>query len=189
MHPQLEAIVDEFRQAQRRLAELEREVPAALWSTRPAPNSWCVAECVAHLNLTSEVFLPRLRAGLRRARELSAPVPRRYRRDPLGWLLWRTMGPPVRLRVRTAASFVPERTPEPEALVREFERLQREQIECVQEADGLPLTRVRIASPFAERVRYNLFSCLSILPRHQHRHLWQAEQAASACPHPPARRR
>jgi hypothetical protein len=186
MHPQLEAIIDEFRQAQSRLAELARTVPATLWGTRPAPDSWCVAECVAHLNLTSHTFLPHIRDGLRRARDLSEPAPRRYRRDPLGWLLWRTMGPPVRLRIRTAASFVPETTPDPGALVREFEDLQREQIECVAEGDGLPLTRVRIASPFDERVRYNLYSCLSFLPRHQLRHLWQAERAASALSRPSA---
>jgi hypothetical protein len=179
MHPELEDIIDEFRQAQSRLTELARTVPAVLWSTRPSPTAWSVAECVAHLNLTSHAFLPHIRDGLRRAREIPGPAPRRYRRDPLGWLLWRTMGPPVRLRVRTAASFVPESTAGPEALVEEFERLQREQIECVADADGLPIGRVRIASPFDERVHYNLYSCLSILPRHQLRHLWQAERAAS----------
>jgi hypothetical protein len=47
----------------------------------------------------------------------------------------------------------------------------------VHEAEGLPLHRVKIVSPFNARVRYNLFSALSILPRHQHRHLWQAELA------------
>ena len=179
MHPQLEVIVDEFREAQSRLTELANEVPAALWSARPAPTSWSVAECVAHLNLTSRAFLPHIRDGLRRAREIPGPAPRRYRRDPLGWLLWRTMGPPVRLRVGTAAPFVPVDTPGPESLIPEFEALQREQIECVEAADGLPLNRVRIASPFDERVHYNLYSCLSILPRHQLRHLWQAERAAS----------
>jgi len=25
-------------------------------------------------------------------------------------------------------------------------------------------------------VRYNLYACFTILPRHQHRHLWQAER-------------
>jgi hypothetical protein len=48
---------------------------------------------------------------------------------------------------------------------------------CVEAADGLPLGSVRITSPFDPRLRYNLYSCLTILPRHQHRHLWQAEQA------------
>jgi hypothetical protein len=38
---------------------------------------------------------------------------------------------------------------------------------------------VRITSPFNERVRYNVYSALTILAVHQHRHLWQAEQAAA----------
>ena len=58
----------------------------------------------------------------------------------------------------------------------EFERLQTEQLALAREADGLPIHRVKIASPFNTRFYYNLFSALSILPRHQHRHLWQAEQ-------------
>ena len=33
-----------------------------------------------------------------------------------------------------------------------------------------------IVSPFDGRLRYNLYSCLTILPAHQHRHLWQAER-------------
>jgi len=35
---------------------------------------------------------------------------------------------------------------------------------------------VRVTSPFNARVRYNLYACFTILPRHQHRHLWQAER-------------
>jgi hypothetical protein len=39
---------------------------------------------------------------------------------------------------------------------------------------------VKIGSPFNTRVKYNVFSALSVLPRHQHRHLWQAEQTLAA---------
>jgi hypothetical protein len=44
------------------------------------------------------------------------------------------------------------------------------------QADGLPLTAVRVTSPFNPRARHNLYACFTILPRHQHRHLWQAER-------------
>jgi hypothetical protein len=173
MHPQLEIIAAEFHQAQDLLAELAR-APVAHWIARPSPTAWSAAECVAHLNLTSRAVLPRIRIGLQEARAIAEAPPRRYRRDPLGWLLWRTMGPPVRFRIKTAASFVPESTSALEVLIAEFGRLQREQIACVEEADGLPIARVRVKSPFDERVRYNLYACLTILPRHQLRHLWQA---------------
>jgi hypothetical protein len=50
----------------------------------------------------------------------------------------------------------------------------------VRAADGLPIDAVKITSPVDARARYNVFAALSIMARHQHRHLWQAEQAARA---------
>src|SRR2546425_3571181 len=100
--------------------------------------------------------------------------PGRYRRDPIGWLLWATMGPPVRVRLKTMARFLPSSLAAPALLVQEFDRLQAAQLDCLAHADGLPLSRVRVTSPFNAHVRYNVYACFSILPRHQHRHLWQA---------------
>jgi hypothetical protein len=57
-----------------------------------------------------------------------------------------------------------------------FDHLQGEQVRRVEAADGLPLSKVWITSPFNARVRYNLYACLTVLARHEHRHLWQAEQ-------------
>ncbi len=89
-------------------------------------------------------------------------------------------GPPVRARVQTAAPFIPPSTAPPGELVAEFDRWQAAQVSCVAAADGLALERLSISSPFVGRLRYNLYACLTILPRHQHRHLWQAEQVWTA---------
>ncbi len=176
MHPQLQLIADEYRGAQRRLHELVSAIPAERWLQRSDPDRWSVAECVAHLNLTSAAYLPVLEEALGRAAAVGASAPARYHRDPVGWLLWKTMGPPVRVRIKTIARFLPSSAVAPSILIEEFDRLQAAQIESVGRAHGLPLERVRVASPFNARVRYNLYSCFTILPRHQHRHVWQAEQ-------------
>jgi hypothetical protein len=103
-------------------------------------------------------------------------VPTRFRRDLAGWMLWRTAGPPVRFRVRTAAQFVPSGSEPLAQLLATFDRLQDEQLDAVARADGRPIHRVKIASPFDPRLRYNLYACLTILPPHQERHIWQAER-------------
>ncbi len=181
MHPQLLEIANEFHAAGDRLRKLVAVVPEQWWTRRADPDRWSVAECVAHLNLSATAYLPLLDAALAQARALHAPAPKRYRRDLMGWLLWRTMPPPVRVRTRTTAPFVP--TPaivrSVAGLIQEFERLQREQTTRLAAADGLPLGDVRVVSPFNSRVSYNLYSCFSILPRHEQRHLWQAEQVAT----------
>jgi len=179
MNPQLQAVTDELNAAETRLHELAATTAPLSWSRRPEPARWSVAECVAHLNLTSAASLPRLREALAGAVPDSRG-PMRYRRDPMGWLLWRTMGPPVRMRLKTTAPFIPRAAGDPDELVAEFDRWQAELVGCVREADGLPLGRIWIRSPFNHRVRYNLYSAFTILSRHQHRHLWQAERAAAA---------
>jgi hypothetical protein len=180
MHPQLEAVSAEFESAGERLNRLSESAADEIWTERPSGGGWSIAECVAHLNLTSEAFLPVLRAGIEEGRSRGEAPPRRFRRDPIGWLLWRTMGPPVRMRLKTAPSFVPGAADPPVKLRREFWRLQAEQLECVRTADGLPLQKLKVRSPFDSRVSYNLFSALTILPRHLHRHLWQAERVRDA---------
>jgi hypothetical protein len=82
-------------------------------------------------------------------------------------------------RAKTKPDFVPSDALERDRVVSEFESLQDEQIALTRDADGRPLETIRITSPFDARVRYNAYSCLLLLPRHQHRHLEQAEAVNS----------
>ena len=75
--------------------------------TRPAPESWSPAECVAHLNLTAMAMLPLIRQGLDEARRLQRSSGARYRRDIVGWLLWRSISTPGRFKTKTIPAFVP----------------------------------------------------------------------------------
>jgi hypothetical protein len=174
-HPQLQSVVNEFVAASERLHHLAASVPDVLWATRADPARWSVGECIAHLNLTAEAYLPLLRRGIEEGARLGK-APARFRRDVVGWMLWRMAGPPVRHRVRTTATFVPSGSEPRARTLEKFDRLQSDQIRCVAESEGLPLGRIQITSPFNARLHYNLYSCLTILPRHQHRHIWQAEQ-------------
>ncbi len=83
-----------------------------------------------------------------------------------------------RFKTKTAAAFVPSGERPIDALIADYERLQRELVALVRSADGLPIDRVKVHSPFDARARYNVYAALTILTRHQHRHLRQAEEAA-----------
>lgn len=184
MHPQLSAVLEEFEGASTRLHRLVDHLPPGRWSERPEPGRWSVAECVAHLNLTGQAFLPELKGALAEAVGRGETFRGRYRRDPVGWLLSPFTGPLARIgsfrlgAVRTPAAFVPGGSLPRSEVMAEFDRLQEEQMEVVRAADGHPIHRVKIASPFEPRMRYSAYSALLILPRHQRRHTLQAEEAA-----------
>mgnify|MGYP000388346392 CR=1 FL=1 len=181
MHRQLQPIVDDYRAASARLHALVEATPVSAWADRPDPDRWSMAECVAHLNLTGAAVVPLMQRAVDEGRQMPrSAAGTSYRRDFTGWMLWRMTGPPARMKMKTIDRFVPSGEAPATALLAEFENWQQLQIRCVEEADGLPLMKIQITSPFNPKMRYNLYSCFSMLPRHEHRHIWQAEQVWAA---------
>lgn len=178
MDAQLRAVVTDLRAAEQRLRLLQSALPCEAWTRRPGALRWSPAECLEHLNLTSQAVLPILRAGLTEARSSVGQGSTRYRRDPVGWLLWMAIAPSCRVRTRAVPALMPAGERPPAALVADFAALQADLIACVNAAAGLAIDRVSIASPVDSRLRCNLYAALTLVPRHQHRHVQQAERAA-----------
>ena len=174
--PQLDRVTVELGEARRRAHAMTAPLTDEQWRTCPARNEWSVAECLIHLNLTSRAFLPRIREAINRGRELGLGSTGRYRRDIVGWFVYWLTEPPVRFRIKTTAPFVPAGIEPRDRVLATFDTLQEQLVACVSEADGLALGRLRIVSPFDSRLKYNLYSCLTIIPAHQRHHLAQAER-------------
>lgn len=174
--PQLQAVETELEEARLRARRLAGNLDPELWAARPGPERWSIAEQIAHLNLTSRGYLPRIRQALRNGKQRGLTGTGPFRRDFMGWLLCKMAEPPVRIRVKTTAPFIPFDADTPEATMREFDQLQDELIDVLDYANGLALDRIDFISPFDPRIHYNLFSCLRILPVHQRHHLWLGEK-------------
>ena len=184
MQEQLAEVIESFDSAQSRLRRLADKISEDAWDRRPASERWSAADCVEHLNLTSRAYLPPLREATARARQLGGSSTMRYKKDALGWFMSMMMGPLHRFGkfrifpVKTTPAFRPKGGQSPDQLLSEFVRLQADLLTLIRSADGLPLDRVKILSPFGGRARYDAYSALVIVARHQHRHIQQAEEAA-----------
>jgi hypothetical protein len=77
MHPQLQAIVDDFGRTETRLHRLAAALPPDAWLRRPDPSRWSVGECITHLNLTAAAYIPLLQDAWWRGRALGEVAPRR----------------------------------------------------------------------------------------------------------------
>jgi hypothetical protein len=161
------------RERARRLSEGSTDI---LWSASPGPGQWSIGHCLVHLNITSERFIPIIDDAIREGRAKNLQATAAPNRDLMGWLLCWMLEPPYRTKTKTPAQFVPERIePMPDVLER-FDYLQGELLVRLDRASGLALDRLRVVSPFNARIKYNLYSAFRLLPVHQRRHLWQAEQ-------------
>jgi len=184
LQEQLAGIVQSLESAQSRLRRLTDQLSESDWNRKPAANRWSAAECVEHLNLTSRAYIPLLRDAIANAGEARRDPTKHYRHNALGWFLSKMFGPLRHLgrfkvgRVKTTPAFVPRPGRSRTEILSDFVRLQAELVSLVRSADGLPVNDVKIVSPFGGRMRYNTWSALVIVSRHEHRHLEQAEEAA-----------
>ncbi len=171
--------------AQTRLRRLGDSVSEDAWNRHQEAGRWSAANCVEHLNLTSRAYLPLFRDAIVEARQLGGGPVAHYGKDALGWFMTQMIGPmhhigKVRfMKVKTTPRFVPKGGQSRTELLSEFVRLQADIITQIRTADGLALDRIKIVSPFGGRMKYNAYSGMVIVARHQHRHLDQAEEAAS----------
>lgn len=174
-HPQLAALLSELTDAIAHARKLIEAVDEAQFQQRPVEGAWSIAECLAHLNLTTRAYLPLIGEALKSSQGAGLPVTHRYRSDLKGWFLGWAMEPPFRMKIKTTAPFVPSSTQNRQEMIAEFEALQKELAQRVADANGHDLGKIKMASPFDSRTKYNLYACLRIIPAHQRRHLWQAD--------------
>ncbi|HEX9161162.1 MAG TPA: DinB family protein [Thermoanaerobaculia bacterium] len=167
----------ELNAATARARMLVDSTPARLFTVRPSLTQWSAAECLAHLSISSELFLVPLRKSIEDARSRGLKAQRPPKMDVIGRILRWFLEPPVRTRVKTSAAFVPRSARAKSEALAEFASLQKQLIDMAESAKELPIGKLKILSPFDRRVRYNVYSAFLILAAHQRRHLWQAEKA------------
>jgi hypothetical protein len=180
---QLDAIRAELRDAQSAVARLASQVSDQEFVRRPPNGGWSAAECIAHLTLTTEGYIPLLSAA-RRAVPEGTPLPSSYRMGFAAWMLWWILKPPARgySKSRTLPAFVPGSAAPKTATIAAFNRSQEALIAWIAGVERAPLNHMLVTSPFSEKMKYNAYGALRVIAVHQRRHLWQAERALQGLP-------
>lgn len=136
-------------------------------------DGWSIAECLEHLTLSlmNPDYLLYIDEETGRAPLGSGP----YKKDWLGALLAWSLEPPYRMKTKTLPAWEPQRLAV-ERVLPDFLKLQQRLKNSLRRANGRAIDKVKIHSPFNQRIRYNVFSFFHVMAAHQRRHLWQAER-------------
>ena len=72
-HDAIGEVERELNEATRRAWTLVHSTDGRLFTVRPNPSSWSAAECISHLSISTEMFLPVLKnASTTRAKKVSS---------------------------------------------------------------------------------------------------------------------
>lgn len=180
---QLAAVRTDLRANAERISQLASPITDDAFIRRPAGGGWSASECIAHLTLTTEGYIPLL-AAARRSVPAGAPLPRSYGMGFAARTLWWILKPPARRFSvsRTLPEFVPNAAAPKAFTIAAFARSQDALLAWISSVASLPLDRMMITSPFNAKMRYNAYGALRVLAVHQQRHIWQAERAVKGVP-------
>lgn len=176
--------IEEFRKEFARLA-LEADALVAPLSDQqfnwqPRPDSWSVAQCIDHLNVTARLYLPMLDEGIAAAirRGLYAAGPYSY--NWLGRLLVHAVQPKTKFKAKAPKAFQPPAGRARSEVMAAFGAYQIQYIDRLRQANGLDLANARVASPLARWIQMPLGSGFAMMAAHESRHLAQAGRVLRA---------
>jgi hypothetical protein len=173
----LRSVIRTHEEATRQLDKLVKGLSAGQANWTPGPKVWSVAQCIDHLDQALGTYIGKMEPAITKAREAGQMGSEPYGRGTLvGRLLVGFLGQPGKT-VRAPGVFQPGSSHlDLNDVVEEFRQRSAKMIELAEEADGLDLGRIRIATPVSPFLRLSLAQAFEVHILHTPRHLAQADR-------------
>jgi len=171
-------LIDELDTTDRRANDLARGLSPEQLNWKPADDFWSIGQCLQHLYVANEVYLPAIANALddRPPAPVQDITPGWFGR----WFIRTYIEPSSRgRRARAPRKIAPARQIDPSVLDR-FLRSNDVARDLVRRAGSYDINRIRFRNPFIPLLRFTVGTGLEIVWRHQRRHLLQAERIKQA---------
>ena len=179
MHPAIERALAQFEENEKRYEQLVTENAARL-NMRPRNGGWSIGECVDHVSTVARQLVGPLKEAIHKAKQAGKLSTREHRPGFLGKYMTRSMEPPVKKKMKTQAVYVPasDLRFDAQTLLEQYKDVHNTFKQLIREADGVDLSKVKMASPAWKLLKLNLGDWFLFTASHERRHAWQAEQVA-----------
>ena len=166
-HRQFESIKTDAQNLLGDLNELQ-------FNWQPTRDRWSIAQCIDHLVVTGRSSLSNIHLAINEARSkgLFSPGPFRYGLIEK-WFV-RQMEPRANMRFKAPKAYMPSAYQPQAEIVASFYSLQEEFLACIEEANGIDLSRTKVSNAVSRWFRLSLGQELAFDAAHERRHLWQA---------------
>ena len=167
-------VIDELNAADRRASDIAGPLSREQLNWKPTEGSWSVGQCLDHLLVANDVYLPPIAEALENRR--TAPVESITPGWFGGWFIRNYIEPsPSGGKARAPQKIAPASQVDPSVLER-FLQSNDVARNLVRQAGPYDVNRIRFRNPFVPVLRFTIGTGLEIVWRHQRRHLLQAER-------------
>lgn len=165
------------RQAETLVADLSQD--EVNWQPDPG-RSWSVAQCLDHLTVMNEFYPRTFPRSVADAKARGVGPFAGLHPGPVGRWFVASMGPQPRFKLKSPKQAVPRATLRRDALVPAFKASHDIYRALVHAAGGVDVNKVTGRNPFLPFIQMRVATILLIIPAHDRRHLWQAENVKRA---------
>ena len=176
-HPHLAGLYADLA-AVRAEAERLSELSSAQRTWHPEPGVWSMDDCFEHLRRIDKAYCLKLSEAIPSAKSGATPYkPSWFARKFIG-----AVSPEATRKVKTMKGVNPQATPREAPSSNETNAVQRfldqqaQLVELLQMADGKNINTAKFSSPLFALVRFTIGEALTMLVRHEQRHLAQAQR-------------
>jgi hypothetical protein len=142
---------------------------------KPLADKWSVGECVSHLVNTNNLYLTKIENILTSA-AFGAEKDFPYKQSFMGKLIAKGVDPANIRKAKTFKVFFPDASEIHKDIIDDYVISSKKFIELAGRMRNLDLRRIKLSSPVNKLIRLNLGDPLIIIPKHDERHLNQAER-------------
>jgi len=174
--PELDQFHQQFEKVKADAEELTAGLNEARFNWRPAPDQWSIEECLAHLIMVGNREVVAIESAIDVARTRGVKGAGPFEPGPMERLIIELSRPPVRLKFDAPRYFQPLHGQPLTAILPSFLHLQRQFQLQLERADGLDLSRVKVATPISRFLKMSLCGMFAQITAHERRHIEQARR-------------
>jgi hypothetical protein len=141
---------------------------------QPSTDRWSIAQCIDHLVVTGRSSLSNIRRAINESRSKGLLSPGPFQYGLIERWFVRQMEPAARMRFKAPKAYMPSADQPYAEIVTSFYSLQAEFLACIEEANGIDLSRTKVSNAVSRWFRLSLGQELAFDAAHERRHLWQA---------------
>jgi len=142
---------------------------------KPSFEIWSVGECINHIITTNQLYLAKI-AKFIRLLPTGSEKDYLYSQSFMGKMIAKAVDPANVRKFKTFKVFIPHKSTVRKTIVEDYVNLSKQFIEQINKTPYIDLKKVRLSSPANILVRINLGDVLIIIPKHDKRHLNQADR-------------
>ncbi len=174
--PDLQELINQLDQAEESARVLVWDVDEQMGVRRLHKESWSIAQCLDHIAVTNRIYLEALQEAADQGREKGRFRKGSARPGRIGQWFIRSLEPPVKTKIKGPGKVRPAADVPFSTALEFFLEQQGEVRKFIHRNADLDLGKIRFRNPFIPGVRFNLATGLHVIPSHERRHIWQAQQ-------------